>query len=51
MSIKPGATYIPVASTTCFADDAGMAFATRAIFPSLMATSIFASMEFLGSIT
>src|SRR5688500_9004747 len=51
MSIKPGTTYIPFAVTTCRPSFASIFFATRAILPSCMATSMGALMLFFGSIT
>src|SRR5215472_14499840 len=51
MSIRPGVTYRPEASTTFAASSAGMSFSTAAILPSKTATSLFPSKPFAGSMT
>jgi hypothetical protein len=51
MSINPGVTNNPETFTTFVACEAGMAAATRATLPLAIATSMRASMLFLGSMT
>src|SRR3990170_3094524 len=51
MSMSPGTTYSPVASATRRAEAGGIEAATRAIFPPVIATSMTASIVFLGSMT
>src|SRR5687767_7691409 len=51
MSMSPGTTYKPVASATRLARDASIFADTSAILPPAIATSITASIAFLGSIT
>src|SRR5688500_880769 len=51
MSMSPGTTYKPVASATRLARDASILIDTSAILPAAIATSITASIAFLGSMT
>src|SRR5689334_7107979 len=51
MSINPGVTSKPFASTTCAAPAVSIFLSIFAILPSAMATSITALILFFGSIT